>query len=34
MRGAKLGASPNEAAVSEQNFRKLRRDTPWRRMMS
>jgi hypothetical protein len=31
---AKCGASPSEAALSEQNFRKLRRDMPWRRINS
>jgi len=31
---AKCGASPREAALSEQNFRKLRREIPWRRINS
>lgn len=34
MRGPKAGASPREAAVSEQNLRKLRRLMPCRRITS
>ena len=32
--GTKDGASPSEVAVSEQYFRKLRREMPLRRMTS
>jgi len=32
--GANAGPRPRLAAVSEQNFRKLRREIPWRRMTS
>jgi hypothetical protein len=32
--GTKAGPRPSDAAVSEQYFRKLRREMPWRRMTS
>jgi hypothetical protein len=31
---AKCGASPSDAALSEQNLRKLRREIPWRLISS
>jgi hypothetical protein len=34
IRDAKAGARPIDAALSEQNLRKLRREIPWRRINS